>query len=121
MLWGNYDTLNAATRFVSTEVPINLGSFANALPLSQVLPSSFYLSSKPSWWGTPWGTPAWPVNGPDVAGGNVSGVGGHANNIPAALCYANSPIDTGDRKSTRLNSSHLGISYAVFCLKKKKQ
>src|SRR5258705_890268 len=27
----------------------------------------------------------------------------------------------GDRKSTRLNSSHLGISYAVFCLKKKKK
>src|SRR5262245_62850901 len=26
-----------------------------------------------------------------------------------------------DRKSTRLNSSHLGISYAVFCLKKKRQ
>src|SRR5256885_10034830 len=26
---------------------------------------------------------------------------------------------TGDRKSTRLNSSHLVISYAVFCLKKK--
>src|SRR5205807_5987508 len=28
--------------------------------------------------------------------------------------------DHGDRKSTRLNSSHLVISYAVFCLKKKK-
>src|SRR5437899_3466515 len=27
--------------------------------------------------------------------------------------------DDADRKSTRLNSSHLGISYAVFCLKKK--
>src|SRR3712207_8499953 len=27
---------------------------------------------------------------------------------------------TGDRKSTRLNSSHANISYAVFCLKKKK-
>src|SRR5256885_5449583 len=27
---------------------------------------------------------------------------------------------TGDRKSTRLNSSHLVISYAVFCLQKKK-
>src|SRR3712207_7471416 len=27
----------------------------------------------------------------------------------------------GDRKSTRLNSSHANISYAVFCLKKKKQ
>src|SRR5258705_6025626 len=29
-------------------------------------------------------------------------------------------VEQGDRKSTRLNSSHLGISYAVFCLKKKK-
>src|SRR3712207_8450375 len=38
-----------------------------------------------------------------------------------------SPIDgkqlatSGDRKSTRLNSSHANISYAVFCLKKKKK
>src|SRR2546426_4979213 len=31
------------------------------------------------------------------------------------------PGATGDRKSTRLNSSHLVISYAVFCLKKKKK
>src|SRR5206468_12186644 len=31
------------------------------------------------------------------------------------------PPDTGDRKSTRLNSSHDQISYAVFCLKKKKK
>src|SRR5690606_40106928 len=29
--------------------------------------------------------------------------------------------DLGDRKSTRLNSSHVKISYAVFCLKKKKK
>src|SRR5438477_1275501 len=29
--------------------------------------------------------------------------------------------DGQDRKSTRLNSSHMSISYAVFCLKKKKQ
>src|SRR2546426_7062351 len=29
-------------------------------------------------------------------------------------------VPEGDRKSTRLNSSHLVISYAVFCLKKKK-
>src|SRR2546426_6662675 len=35
---------------------------------------------------------------------------------PAALASA-----AGDRKSTRLNSSHLVISYAVFCLKKKKK
>src|SRR5256885_11030488 len=31
------------------------------------------------------------------------------------------PYHFGDRKSTRLNSSHLVISYAVFCLKKKKK
>src|SRR3712207_7644919 len=30
-------------------------------------------------------------------------------------------LRSGDRKSTRLNSSHANISYAVFCLKKKKQ
>src|SRR3712207_7863901 len=32
-----------------------------------------------------------------------------------------SPCHAEDRKSTRLNSSHANISYAVFCLKKKKQ
>src|SRR5256885_6914432 len=37
--------------------------------------------------------------------------------IPKALCHMRSV--TKDRKSTRLNSSHLVISYAVFCLKKK--
>src|SRR2546422_2318875 len=31
------------------------------------------------------------------------------------------PLSTQDRKSTRLNSSHGYISYAVFCLKKKKR
>src|SRR3712207_8800008 len=31
------------------------------------------------------------------------------------------PLPGGDRKSTRLNSSHANISYAVFCLKKKKE
>src|SRR5690554_3131073 len=40
-----------------------------------------------------------------------------------ALCEAFEAIDQarGDRKSTRLNSSHVRISYAVFCLKKKKK
>src|SRR5690625_5509125 len=35
-----------------------------------------------------------------------------------AALHADAPTD---RKSTRLNSSHVAISYAVFCLKKKKQ
>src|SRR3989475_6876900 len=39
-----------------------------------------------------------------------------------ALAYLSNarPVSSGDRKSTRLNSSHSQISYAVFCLKKKK-
>src|SRR5207253_4824812 len=36
-----------------------------------------------------------------------------------ALSHAERSRRTGDRKSTRLNSSHVAISYAVFCLKKK--
>src|SRR3712207_7055117 len=35
--------------------------------------------------------------------------------------YVSVRIDRKDRKSTRLNSSHANISYAVFCLKKKKK
>src|SRR5690606_41889122 len=40
--------------------------------------------------------------------------------IHAATREAAVPGATTDRKSTRLNSSHVKISYAVFCLKKKK-
>src|SRR2546427_4607804 len=36
-------------------------------------------------------------------------------------CAAEEGCQAGDRKSTRLNSSHSQISYAVFCLKKKKK
>src|SRR5438034_7859098 len=46
--------------------------------------------------------------------------------LPAARCSGKSPrrpwaTSQKDRKSTRLNSSHTVISYAVFCLKKKKK
>src|SRR5258705_5940096 len=38
---------------------------------------------------------------------------------PDRDALAGADSQRSDRKSTRLNSSHLGISYAVFCLKKK--
>src|SRR3712207_7998879 len=38
-----------------------------------------------------------------------------------ALLRVDAVFDQLDRKSTRLNSSHANISYAVFCLKKKKK
>src|ERR1039458_4747287 len=40
--------------------------------------------------------------------------------VDAAIGHERLEAHDPDRKSTRLNSSHLGISYAVFCLKKKK-
>src|SRR5688500_6499524 len=59
-------------------------------------------------------TPLWPgINGP-VSGFRI---------LPAVAVSTASvllAIITLDRKSTRLNSSHLVISYAVFCLNKKK-
>src|SRR5205814_7061292 len=76
-----------------------------------------------------------PASG-DVAGNRgVSDEGGHGTAVSAVAAAARNDIGTmgvafdstiiseradspGDRKSTRLNSSHLGISYAVFCLKK---
>src|SRR2546421_8768888 len=42
-----------------------------------------------------------------------------ASGIPARIAFAD--VTNQDRKSTRLNSSHDQISYAVFCLKKKKK
>src|SRR5690625_5629327 len=54
-----------------------------------------------------------------------NGIGAKTTPAVAALAMKiNSPleillIDNKDRKSTRLNSSHVAISYAVFCLKKK--
>src|SRR3712207_8953819 len=53
--------------------------------------------------------------------------GPHAKHAPLAhhrdapgTRDAGARVPAGDRKSTRLNSSHANISYAVFCLKKKK-
>src|SRR2546427_5000850 len=42
------------------------------------------------------------------------------NHVTAARLCPSSRVEVLDRKSTRLNSSHSQISYAVFCLKKKK-
>jgi len=82
--WGNYDTVSGAVRFVNSEVPVGLSQYANAVPSTQTLPASLYLAGKPSWW--PAAKP-WPSIGPDVTGGNVTGVGGHAYTIPAQDCY----------------------------------
>src|SRR2546430_11478118 len=60
-------------------------------------------------------TPAPPPNHPPALGPSLRL--GRAN----ARASGGAGASTRDRKSTRLNSSHSQISYAVFCLKKKKQ
>src|SRR5437868_10469164 len=66
--------------------------------------------------------PAWIKQNPRACSGGVHGdvviridlrCRGHS-------CYRATEKGREDRKSTRLNSSHVSISYAVFCLKKKK-
>src|SRR3712207_7062900 len=62
------------------------------------------------------------VLGDDITTDHISPAGA----IPRASDAAAWLVERGedpreDRKSTRLNSSHANISYAVFCLKKKKQ
>src|SRR3712207_7024958 len=60
----------------------------------------------------------------DGHGRPVQRHGGDAERARARCCVVdgrNEVARIADRKSTRLNSSHANISYAVFCLKKKKK
>jgi hypothetical protein len=82
---------------VNSEVPSNFNDgsgspslYVNPVPGSQTLPASFYLNSKPSWFGSV----PWPPIGPDVTGGDISGVAGHAYKIPARVCFESLADDT---------------------------
>src|SRR5438477_9776945 len=55
--------------------------------------------------------------GPDVFLPDALDIGQRKREI----CTRHGVTGAKDRKSTRLNSSHMSISYAVFCLKKKKK
>src|SRR5690242_20861225 len=54
------------------------------------------------------------------SGGFIGRGGGNVNLDGPQETYVAGCLKRPDRKSTRLNSSHMSISYAVFCLKKKK-
>src|SRR5438067_8451450 len=56
-----------------------------------------------------------------AANGRVSGIGIGPRQRQFPIAQLRQPAAPTDRKSTRLNSSHVSISYAVFCLKKKKK
>lgn len=94
MRWGNYDTVSGANQFNAGEVPSGISPYGNPVPTSQSLPASFYLGGKPAFWSTAFGTPPWPAVGPDVSGGNVQNLGGHANDNPAKMCFQNLAVDS---------------------------
>lgn len=143
MRWANWDAVTngvrtcgnasstgwATTCGSASEVPTAAPTFPNSLPTlgdtvagQSVMPPSFYLASKPSWFGSI----PFPVLGPDVTGGNVqqcsgtlnvagkvngmpaltnpqcdnNGIatawGGHVNANPAMACYFNTMGGTAD-------------------------
>src|SRR5438309_4142144 len=59
---------------------------------------------------------------PDAGGRSLGELAWHLAEADAYVSFGieQGSFAPGDRKSTRLNSSHSSISYAVFCLKKKK-
>src|SRR5256885_9140757 len=61
------------------------------------------------------------VTGPNTNVGIFGATAGTFQDALVAIPGASGLAVAKDRKSTRLNSSHLVISYAVFCLKKKKR
>lgn len=81
MRWGNYDVVSGAAKWVASEVPSAIAKYPNPVPASQILPASFYLASKPAWYGNN----GWPSIGPDVNGG--TGPGNHVRRIPARVCF----------------------------------
>jgi len=110
MRWGNWDVVTNAARWCSnattpctgSEVPSGLTAYANPIPASQTLPASFYLASKPAFWGSQ----PWPAIGPEVNGGDVPNVGGHAYRIPARVCFENVLGGTfGDTAPKTFNAS----------------
>jgi hypothetical protein len=87
MRWGNYDSVTQESHWDASEVPSNLGQLANPLPASHRLPTSFYLTQKPAWWGRM----PWPAIGPEVSGGDDPT--GHVFANPAEVYYRSAPRD----------------------------
>jgi hypothetical protein len=81
MRWGNYDVVNGSAQWNSSEVPSSISPFGNPVPSTHTLPASFYLSAKPSWWGSL----PWPGIGPDVSNGNIGQCSGGAYARVAAI------------------------------------
>ncbi|MGH9327558.1 MAG: hypothetical protein ACRD2B_12865 [Terriglobia bacterium] len=106
--WGNVDVVTGTSQWAASLIPTSSFRFidASVVPSTHTLPPSFYLSSRPAFWQTPWGTPPWPAIGPDVTGGTApDGMDGYSYAIPAQLCDMHTPIDPAYQQTFRVSSA----------------
>jgi hypothetical protein len=113
MRWGNYDIFNNANRFLSSEVPSGISVYPNNIPPTQALPSSFYLTFKPSWFGTH----VWPSIGPDITGGNVGQCAGTLNTSGKynGVAASNSSQCAGSSLTSPSWGGHINLIPAMDC------
>ena len=117
MLWGNYDVVNAATQWNTSEVPSSFSVYPNSVPTNCVsggtCPASFYLSSRPSWWSS---SIPFPAIGPDVAGGNVGIVAGTINTTGQ---FSGTPglvgVTYGSNMASTAWAGHVNAIPAMYC------
>ncbi|PWT74902.1 MAG: hypothetical protein C5B60_06150 [Chloroflexi bacterium] len=114
-------TLGTVSEIPTSPLPYMNG---NSVPANTNLPPSFYLSTQPSFWQmkAPLQTPPWPAIGPDVnASGSLDttctastvasgpgspaacdGIGHHAYQIPAQICFNSRPVDPDYERTFRI-------------------
>jgi hypothetical protein len=93
MRWGNWDAVTNAVRYSASETASAEPTFPGLASPSTTFPASFYMSSKPAWFGNV----PWPAVGPDVTCTTncIANTANHAAKIPAQLCYENTAKSNG--------------------------
>lgn len=133
--YGNYDSKTGAVRWCgnssntgwsttcgsTSEVPTGISPYAQSVPtLGDVtagqgaLPPSLVFSVRPPWWGAK----PWPLNGPDVTGGNIAGTAGHANTTLAHDCFTSvsGNVANFNAATCYTTSSAPGVSFSPTSL-----
>src|SRR5947209_11090229 len=101
--------------YVSSTTELYTLSLHDALPILEVSATQSFAASRTDF-DSPW--IGWATQSIRQTTGKIPAV---LPNFGGSLPNDVFSDGLGDRKSTRLNSSHANISYAVFCLKKKKE
>src|SRR3712207_2649034 len=117
------DTSSASLRWFTVRGLYNAWTLASVAQIAEAVGHIAPLPLAEEWdnCGLQVGDPEAPVGRVLVALTPLPEVFAEAEEKGADFILFHHPLIFRDRKSTRLNSSHANISYAVFCLKKKKQ